>query len=243
MSDGCQANTSTYARRKATSAPSYLGSRVALMVKVPPVPSSLAGTFLVAGGAAVVSSCLLAGPSGAASTAAQCSGEARLPEWAPEHSPGLAFLPAGLDGTSSTAAQHPEEERLPEWAPEHLPDLVFMPAGLDGTSSTAAQHSEEARLPEWAPEHLPGLAFMPAGLDGTSSTAAQHSEEACLPEWAPEHLPDFFFPPEAPAASGPRATAAVASRYIWSAQIRASFLSPGTEMTLIGPGILSMLYA
>src|SRR3954464_13093190 len=54
MSDGCQANTSTFARRKATSALSYLGSSVALMVKVPPVPSSLAGTFLVAGGATIV---------------------------------------------------------------------------------------------------------------------------------------------------------------------------------------------
>src|SRR3954465_1145955 len=180
MSDGCQANTSTFARRKATSAPSYLGSRVALMVKVPPLPSSLAGTFLVAGGVAVVSLCLPAGLDGASSTAAQHSEEARLPEWAPEHSPGLAFLPAGLDGTSSTAAQHSEEARLPEWAPEHSPDLVSLPAGLDGTSSTAVQHSEEARLPEWAPEHSPDLVFMPAGLDGTSSTAAQHSEEARL---------------------------------------------------------------
>src|SRR3954468_17257468 len=54
MSDGCQANTSTFTRRKVTSAFSYLGLRVGLMVKVPPVPSSLAGTFLVAGGAAIV---------------------------------------------------------------------------------------------------------------------------------------------------------------------------------------------
>src|SRR3954465_14143669 len=53
MSDGCHANTSTFARRKATSALSYLLSSVALMVKVPPVPSSLADTFLVAGGAAI----------------------------------------------------------------------------------------------------------------------------------------------------------------------------------------------
>ena len=49
ISDGCHANTSTFARRKATSALSYLGSSVALMVKVPPVPSSLAATFLVSG--------------------------------------------------------------------------------------------------------------------------------------------------------------------------------------------------
>src|SRR4051812_25093898 len=160
MSDGCQANTSTFARRKATSALSYLGSKVALMVKVPPVPSSLAGTFLVAGGAAVVFLCLPVGLDGASSTAAQRSEEARLLEWAPEHSPGMAFLPGELDGTSSTAAQHSEEARSPDWAPEHLPGLVFLPAGLDGTSSTAAQHSEEARLPEWAPEHLPGLVFL-----------------------------------------------------------------------------------
>src|SRR3954464_6194277 len=143
MSDGCQANTSTFARRKVTSAPSYLGSRVALMVKVPPVSSSLAGTFLVAGGAAVVFLC----------------------------------LPAGLDGASSTAAHGSQEAAVPEWAPERPPDLVF------------------------------------------------------------------FFPSGASAASGSRTVAAVASLYSWSAQIRASFLSPGTEMTLIGPGILSMLYA
>src|SRR4051812_46836179 len=156
MSDGCQANTSTFARRKVTSALSYLGSRVALMVKVPPVPSSLAGTFLVAGGAVVVFLCL--------------------------------------------------------------------PAGLDGASSTAAQHSEEARLPEWGPERSLGLGFLPVELDGTSSTAVQHSEGARLPEWVPEHPPDlvFFFPSGASVASGSWTVAAVASRYSWSAQIRAS---------------------
>src|SRR4051812_11532554 len=91
MSDGCQANTSTFARRKVTSALSYLGSRVALMVKVPPVSSSLAGTFLVAGGAAIV---FLHWPGEldvASSMAAQHSEEARLPEWASEHLPGLVL--------------------------------------------------------------------------------------------------------------------------------------------------------
>src|SRR4051812_17656313 len=93
MSDGCQANTSTFARRKATSALSYLGSSVALMVKVPPVPSSLAGTFLVAGGAAIAFFLLLrAELDGASSTVSQHSEEARLPEWAPEHLPGLVFF-------------------------------------------------------------------------------------------------------------------------------------------------------
>ena len=48
-----QINTSTFARRKATSALSYLLSRVELMVKAPPMPSSLTGTFLVSGGAAL----------------------------------------------------------------------------------------------------------------------------------------------------------------------------------------------
>src|SRR3954463_4336189 len=116
MSDGCQANTSTFARRKATSALSYLESRVALMVKVPPVPSSLAGTFLVAGGAAIVFLHLPAGLDGVSSTAARHSEEARLPEWALEHLPDLVFLLVELDGASSTVAQHSEETRLPEWA-------------------------------------------------------------------------------------------------------------------------------
>src|SRR3954470_15655812 len=136
MSDGCQANTSTFAGRKATSALSYLGSRVALMVKVPPVPSSLADTFLVVGGAAIVFLLLPVELDGASSTAAQHSEEVRLPERAPEHSPGLVFfLPAELDGASSMVAQHSEEVRLPEWAPEHLPGLVFFfPPGASAAS-------------------------------------------------------------------------------------------------------------
>src|SRR3954465_13489732 len=92
MSDGCQANTSTFAPRKAMSALSYLGSRVALMVKVPPVPSSLAGTFLVAGGAAIVFLHLPVELDGASSTVAQHSEEVRLPEWASELLPDLVFF-------------------------------------------------------------------------------------------------------------------------------------------------------
>src|SRR3954470_14028978 len=91
MSDGCQANTSTFARRKVTSALSHLGSRVALMVKVPPVPSSLAGTFLVAGGAAIVFLHLPVELDGPSSTVAQHSEEARLPDCAPERLPDLVF--------------------------------------------------------------------------------------------------------------------------------------------------------
>src|SRR5215216_178659 len=49
MSDGCQENTSTFARRKATSALSYLSLRLELIVNVPSAPPSPAGTFLVAG--------------------------------------------------------------------------------------------------------------------------------------------------------------------------------------------------
>src|SRR3954470_20719369 len=92
MSDGCEANTSTFACRKVTSALSYLGSRVALMVKVPPVPSSLVGTFLVAGGAAIVFLHLPVELDGASSTVAQHSEEARLPEWASELLPDLVFF-------------------------------------------------------------------------------------------------------------------------------------------------------
>jgi hypothetical protein len=80
MSDGCQANTSTFTRNKATSVLSYFLSRVELMVKVPPVPSSLAGTFLVAGGAALDFLLLPVELSGTSLTAAQHSEEVRLPE-------------------------------------------------------------------------------------------------------------------------------------------------------------------
>src|SRR4051812_18803484 len=109
MSDGCHANTSTFARRKAMSVLSYLGSRVALMVKVPPVPSSLADTFLVSGGAAVVFLHLPVELDGVSSPVAQHSGEVRLPEWAPELLPYLAFFffsgaSAASDSRSAAAA-------------------------------------------------------------------------------------------------------------------------------------------
>ena len=51
ISDGCQANTSIFTRRKATSALSYFSSRVALIVKVPSTPASPVGTFFTCGAA------------------------------------------------------------------------------------------------------------------------------------------------------------------------------------------------
>src|SRR3954468_18741744 len=103
MSDGCQANTSTCARRKVTSALSYLWSSVALMVKVPPVSSSLAGTFLVAGGAAIVFLHLPVELDGASLTVARHSKEARLPEWASELLPDLVFFfPPGASAASGS---------------------------------------------------------------------------------------------------------------------------------------------
>ena len=84
MSDACHANTSTFARRKATSALSYLLSRMELIVKAPPVPSSWTGTFLVSGGAALDFLLLSAELSRTPLTGAQHSEEARLPEWVQE---------------------------------------------------------------------------------------------------------------------------------------------------------------
>ena len=80
MSNACHANTSTFARKKVMSSLSYLLSRVELMVKAPPVPSSLTGTFLVSGGAALDFLPLLAELSGTSSTGAQHPKEVRLSE-------------------------------------------------------------------------------------------------------------------------------------------------------------------
>src|SRR3954467_1559495 len=81
MSDACHANTSTFARRKVMSAPSYLLSRVEPMVKAPPVPSSLTGTFLVCGGSALGLLLLSIELSRTSSTVAQHPEEVRLLEW------------------------------------------------------------------------------------------------------------------------------------------------------------------
>jgi hypothetical protein len=85
------------------SALSYLSSRVELMTKVPPVPSSLAGTFLVAGGAALAFLLLPAELSGTFSTGAQHSEEVRLPEFAPEVLP-FFFPPGALAAGASALA-------------------------------------------------------------------------------------------------------------------------------------------
>ena len=75
---------------------SYLSSRVELMVKVPPVPSCLADTFLTSGGAALDLLLLPAELSGASSTAALHSREERLPEPTSEVFPGFYFFLPGF---------------------------------------------------------------------------------------------------------------------------------------------------
>ncbi len=85
------------------SALSYLGSRVALMVKVPPALSSLADTFLVSGGATIVYLHLSVELDGASSMVAQHSEEVRLLEWASELLlPDLVFFffPPGASAAS-----------------------------------------------------------------------------------------------------------------------------------------------
>ena len=65
------------------------------MVKAPPVPSSLMGTFLVCGGSALDFLLLSVEFSGTSSTVAQHSEEEHLPEWVQEVLPGF-FFPPGL---------------------------------------------------------------------------------------------------------------------------------------------------
>ena len=96
------------------SSPSYLPSRVELIVKAPPVPSSLTDTFLVSGGAALDFLLLPVELFGTSSTGAQHSEEVRLPKWVQEVLPEevspekvcLAFflLVASAAGASALAA-------------------------------------------------------------------------------------------------------------------------------------------
>ena len=104
MSDAFHANTSTFVCRKVTSALSYLLSREELMVKAPPVPSSLTDTFLVSGGAALDFLLLPVELSGTSSTGARHSEEVRLSEWVREVLP--VFFPprASAAGASALAA-------------------------------------------------------------------------------------------------------------------------------------------
>src|SRR3990170_4642893 len=76
ISDGYQVNTSIFARRKATSVLSYLSSRVALIVKVPSMPASPAGTFFTWGAATL--DLLLLELFGKSSTGAAYSKEVRF---------------------------------------------------------------------------------------------------------------------------------------------------------------------
>ena len=86
------------------SAPSYLLSRVELMVKAPPVPSSLMGTFLICGGSALDLLLLSVELSGMSSTVAQHSEEVHLPEWVRGVSPVFFSLGAPSTGAGALAA-------------------------------------------------------------------------------------------------------------------------------------------
>ena len=83
------------------SAPSYLLSRVELVVKAPPVPSSLTDTFLVSGGAALDFLLLPVELLGMSSTVAQHSKEVRLLEWVREVLP--VFFPPGASAAGASA--------------------------------------------------------------------------------------------------------------------------------------------
>mgnify|MGYP006269255065 CR=1 FL=1 len=82
------------------SLPSYLLSRVELMVKAPLVSSSLMDTFLVSGGATLDLFLLLMELSGTSSTGAQHSEEVRLPEWVREVLP--VFFPPGASAAGES---------------------------------------------------------------------------------------------------------------------------------------------
>ena len=111
MSDACHANTSTIAHRKVTSASSYLSSRVELMVKAPPVPSSLTETFLVPDGVALDFLFLSVELSGTSSTGALHSEEVRLLEWVREvlrvrEVLPVFFFPPGASAAGASESTH-----------------------------------------------------------------------------------------------------------------------------------------
>ena len=70
------------------------------MVKAPPVPSSLADTFLVCGGSALDFLLLPVELSGTSSTVAQHSEEVCLLEWVREVLPGF-FFPTGTSAVGA----------------------------------------------------------------------------------------------------------------------------------------------
>ena len=74
------------------------------MVKAPPVPSSLAETFLVPGGTALGFLFPSVELSGTSSTAALHSEEVRSPEWVSEVSPVFFFFfPPGVPAAGASA--------------------------------------------------------------------------------------------------------------------------------------------
>src|SRR6266511_1375280 len=102
ISDGCQANTSTFSRRKATSTLSYLSSRAALIVKVPSTPASPARTFFT-WGAATLDLLLLEHSSTSSRGAVHSEGE-RFPDSLPEVQQSFLFPLFSLVGTFTVSA-------------------------------------------------------------------------------------------------------------------------------------------
>src|SRR3989337_478816 len=102
ISDGCQENTLIFARRKATSALSYLSSRVVLIVKVPSTPASPAGTFFTCGAATL--DLLLLELSGKSSTGAAHSKEVCFLDSLLVSLLSFFFPLSSLPGTAAAAA-------------------------------------------------------------------------------------------------------------------------------------------
>ncbi len=79
------------------------------MVKAPPVPSSLTGTFLVSGGVALDFLLLLAELSGTFSTEAQHPEEVRLPESVRGVSPGRSRCEGSRRSSSPSGLRRQEQ--------------------------------------------------------------------------------------------------------------------------------------
>ena len=103
------------------SALSYLLSRVELVVKAPPVPSSFTGTFLVSSGAGLDLLLLPVELSGTSSTGTQHSEEARLLEWVQEPLPELGVLPMAEALSVFFSVARARNQRGPRQKPRRCP--------------------------------------------------------------------------------------------------------------------------